>query len=74
MIKSFTAWLDTKKSKDTRIGDLARDAQVDRSWPQEATTKAEFLHHLKEVKACDEAIETLNLAWAAYQRTKRGSK
>ena len=69
--KSFFEWLSRQRHRDTLVGDLARDAADDRTFPRGELTRDELLAHLRRVYACSEALDAAKAAWrsfSAYQR------
>ncbi len=62
----FKTWLLQFKKDENRFGDLARDIQIDESFPKE-NDYSEILNHLRMVDACDNAVDTFKDAWNNYQ-------
>jgi len=62
----FSNWLFKQRERDDRIGDLARDAIADNTWPRQASKKNSFLAYLKKVSACDDAISSFKEAWIEF--------
>jgi hypothetical protein len=63
---SFTLWLAKHRKRDSPLGDLAKDAAADHSWP-DASTLEIYLNHLWASGASSDAAAALNRAWRAYQ-------
>lgn len=51
---------------DDRIGDLARDAKADPTFPKKCKTKRKIYKYLESVDACSACIETFEIAWGLY--------
>ena len=64
--QSFYKWLMTQKKENDAIGDLARDAQIDKLFPRGAKTYAEIKGHLLNMGACMNAVSTAKVAWNLY--------
>jgi uncharacterized protein YozE (UPF0346 family) len=64
----FTKWLYSKILRDDRVGDLARDAYDDPNWPKKANDYQVIYDYLESQNACDNALETLKIAWKRYKR------
>lgn len=64
---SFREWLAQFASEESAIGDLARDAAADRSWPPSPAGRDELVAYLTDRDAAPEAIDTLLYAWQRYQ-------
>lgn len=66
---TFARFILSHKNDDCRIADLARDMAEDtcmkRTWGYKSVKK-----HLLQHNACDGAMETLEIAWAAYQQIR----
>lgn len=66
---TFTEWLHLGKQQQRYdpIGDIARDATQDPTWPRSATTLSEYKLYLRSVGACAAAMNALKRAWVAYK-------
>ena len=68
MQEGFYGWcVQRYRRKDTPLGDLARDMELDPKFPKDATTKEEILAYLKGRYACTGAVKTLGKAWKLYE-------
>ena len=66
--EEFYGWcVQRYRRKDTPMGDLARDMELDPKFPKDATTKEEILAYLKGRYACTGAVKTLGKAWKLYE-------
>ena len=64
----FYGWcVQRYRRKDTPLGDLARDMEMDPKFPENATTKEEILDYLKGRYACAGAVKALVKAWGIYE-------
>lgn len=79
----FSRWLFDQRHRDDPVGDLARDAHVDSSWPSEAKDLAALVRYFEtsvgyERRATDAAIQALRAAyreWQSYaERIRKGEK
>jgi uncharacterized protein YozE (UPF0346 family) len=61
---SFKRWIIKHKDDDTPIGDLARDMIDDKNCPN---AYGKMCNHLKHMRACAAALETLDDAWSQYK-------
>lgn len=68
---TFTDWLLTQKHRDDPVGDLARDAAQDPTWPKEETLDS-HIDHMESRGACAGAIEALAQTWDKYEQVKKG--
>lgn len=68
MKKTFYSWLIQFRDDDSPLGDLARDAKIDKNFPRHATTQKYLCTYLEKQNACDGAIQTLNDAFVIYQK------
>lgn len=64
---SFYEWIILFKEVDRPIGDLAKDILADPSFPKKETEHDPIEEHLNSKRACWEAIEAFNKAYAYYQ-------
>lgn len=67
-LPTFTQWLARMQHNATSIGDLARFAATDPTWPGRAVARGELLTYLIEHGANDKTIKTFSHAWASYQQ------
>ena len=65
---SFTQWLQRQRHRNDPIGDIARDAGQDETWPKRQRTFGAFYAYLEECGACDGALRALRAAWAEWRR------
>lgn len=63
----FGGWLAQFSQVKAPIGDLARDAAMDSEWPEGPDELATYVDHLEDAGACQDALDTLEEAWARYQ-------
>ncbi len=66
-VETFTGWLLRQRDRGDPVGDLARDALEDRTWPVLAEDHAAFHQHLVLLGAMDLAMEALDRAWDEYE-------
>lgn len=67
----FYRWLLKQASRDDAVGDFAKDAKRVDDFPTKSTSLDEIRWHLFEHRACDEAIEALETAWAEFTSKAR---
>ena len=67
----FYIWLKKQKERDDPIGDLAKDALEDESFPIETDSLKRIRTHLFNIHACDEAIQALSEAFDEYKSKSR---
>jgi uncharacterized protein YozE (UPF0346 family) len=67
---AFSRWLFKQKELDTPIGDLARDAIEDDTWPRKAKRFIDFRLYLESVGASTACLRTLTEAWVACYEKK----
>ena len=66
--EGFYGWcVQRYRRKDTPLGDLARDMEMDPQFPKNATNKEEILDYLKGRYACAGAVKALVRAWGIYE-------
>ncbi len=66
--EGFYGWcVQRYRRKDTPLGDLARDMEMDPNFPKDATTKEEILAYLNGRFACTGAVKTFEKAWKIYE-------
>ncbi|MGE3542054.1 MAG: YozE family protein [Candidatus Tectimicrobiota bacterium] len=68
MTISFYTWLMRHVGRDSMLGDLARDAQRDRCFPQEIEGVERLHLHLAHHGACEGAYQAARAAWKAYRQ------
>lgn len=62
----FSKWLFDQKDQNTPIGDLAKEASKDETWPGRATKFIEFQLYLEiNMRATSACLRTLKEAWIA---------
>lgn len=66
VFQSFYEWVLKFENVDHRIGDLARDAKMDKGFPRKATQLKDIKNHMVNMGACEEALEALNIAFYVY--------
>ena len=66
----FSKWLFKQKDQYTSIGDLAKEASRDKTWPRRANKFIEFQLYLEMIKAPDACLRTLKEAWIACYEEK----
>lgn len=76
---TFTRWLLTKRNRERNdlVGQLARDAYTDPYWPgapgygsASGARLKTYRAHLENCRACDKAIETLEIAYSEWLETR----
>lgn len=66
---TFWKWLLAQRNRNDRIGDIARDAAVDREAPHHATS---FLYYLRtHPRACDGAKESAEVAVREWREQRQ---
>lgn len=65
-MSSFKPWLLKQTKRKDAVGDLARDAMNDKTWPKYAKLP-ELYGYLKNCDACEGALDTLRVAWREHQ-------
>lgn len=65
----FHRWLESQKSRNDPIGDLAQDVLGDRRFPADATELAQVRRYLQSLGAIPEALRALNAAWKEFAKT-----
>lgn len=63
---SFTDWLKKHVNRNAPLGDLARDASQDSSWPSYDNLN-DYRDYLHSQNACSDAVITLDKAWKSYK-------
>jgi hypothetical protein len=70
---SFTDWLKRHSSRNSPLGDLAKDMTNDETWPS-YNSLDDYRSYLHNQNACYDAIETLDRAWKTYSTYLRKKK
>lgn len=65
---TFYEFLKSVKDEDTPVGDLARDALGDNTFPKTADRKNTIRNYLDRWHACAGAYDALDSAWRRYRR------
>ena len=68
LAKSFKGWLNQQRARNDAVGDLARDAWLDESFPKSAKTIRPYRRHMEHMHASDAAMDTLEEAWEEWAR------
>lgn len=63
---TYYQWLLPQIDRPDRVGDIARDAVNDNTFPRESTHYEEIKSYLVSVGACDAAIESMKESWLEY--------
>ena len=66
----FSKWLFKQKDNDNVIGDLARDAIIDKNWPRTAEYYIEFWEYLLSLGVHESVIDSLCTAWEEFTGQK----
>jgi hypothetical protein len=69
-LKTFSEWLQDRRSDDTPTGDLARDASRDAFFPVDGSLET-YVDHLLRVRASDYTLEALKSAFRTYDRERQ---
>jgi hypothetical protein len=64
---SFRQWLRQHRNEQSPVGDLARDAIADDTWPRGPGSLQRYETHLKSRHACEDALNALRDAWGRYE-------
>lgn len=67
--KSFM--LKMYKKEKNPLGDLAKDIEGDKDFPNRSDNKKEILNYLNYSGACDGALEAFEESWKAYESYKK---
>ena len=68
----FAAWLTTNHlDQNTPLGDLARNAKLDPTWPVKANSEHQILDYLHSVRAPDNTVLSFKTAWRTYLTVER---
>jgi transcriptional regulator with XRE-family HTH domain len=68
---TFAHWLRKQTKRNDPIGDLARDAAQDRTFPVDTSSGPKLRSYMRSCRACDEAIEALEEALAEWRGSKK---
>ena len=68
---TFAHWLHTQTKRNDPIGDLARDAAQDRTFPVDTSSGPKLRSYMRSCRACDEAIEALEEALSEWRAAKK---
>ena len=68
MSKSFYSWLLQFKTDDTPIGDLTRDARLDKDFPRHSVSRKHLRDYLESMGACDSAMSIFEEAFSHYEQ------
>ena len=69
LMTTFWRWLTQQKDRDDPVGDFARDAIADRTFPRRVDTRHALECYLLAEHACDDAMRAFRRAHAAWKRT-----
>jgi hypothetical protein len=67
----FTRYLQSRSGEEGRVGDLARMALVDPTWPDASAGRDRIAGYLRRRGADPKALEALAEAWNAYKLARR---
>jgi hypothetical protein len=68
----FPDWLAQQTRRRDAVGDLARDARRDRTWPRRGKiSRARLRAHLEASDAIPGALAALDTAWDEWDRARR---
>lgn len=68
---TFAHWLHKQVKRNDPIGDVARDAAQDRTFPVDTSSGPKLRSYMRSCRACDEAIEALEEALTEWRSTKK---
>ena len=68
---TFAHWLHKQVKRNDPIGDLARDAAQDRTFPVDTSSGPKLRSYMRSCRACDEAIEALEAALSEWRGAKK---
>jgi hypothetical protein len=72
---TFVEWLARQTRRRDAVGDLARDARRDPTWPPPGkVSRARLRAHLEQQDAIPEALDALDAAWQEWDQQRRGAK
>lgn len=66
--KSFYGWLKKQKRRPDRVGDLARDALIDETFPKRTNTLKRLKTYLESQTSYEPGFETLEIAWEEFNK------
>jgi uncharacterized protein YozE (UPF0346 family) len=66
--RTFTSWLRRQVRREDPVGDLARDAVRDPTWPRRTITIDRYRDYFDEREAGYLAVATLDRAWAEWEQ------
>ena len=67
---SFLAWLHTQAKRRDPVGDLARDAFADRTFPSNTSSGPRLRSYMQSKNACDGAMKALEEALLTWRATR----
>lgn len=67
---TFYEWLLTQLDRQDPVGDLARDAKEDDTFPDGDEDGSTYVEHLKSETACPEALQALKDAYFEFSGTE----
>lgn len=65
--KTFYAWLKTQNFRNDPVGDFAKDAIADSSFPKKTNSFETLRKYLRKRNACLGAFEAQQRAWTEFQ-------
>ena len=68
MSKSFYSWLLQFKTDDTPIGDITRDARLDKDFPRHSVSCKRLREYLESMGACDRVMNIFEEAFTHYEK------
>lgn len=68
--QSFNQWLRQQLQRDDAVGDIARDARDDQTWP-DAQRLQTYQEHLENFPASPNALKALETAWNEFAALQR---
>lgn len=69
---SFVEWLRKQTRRRDPVGDLARDARADHSWPpQGKPSRSRYHGYLVRQGAIPAALDALDVAWEEWDAQRR---
>lgn len=71
MSKSFYSWLLQFKTDDTPIGDLTRDARLDKDFPRHSVSRKHLREYLESMGACDRVMSIFEEAFTHYEKNAK---
>lgn len=67
---SFAAWLHTQAKRRDPVGDFARDAIADRTFPIDTSSGPKLRSYMRSKNACEEALEAMEEALAIWRASR----